>query len=202
MRKSAPLSTAGAIGTEPDPLTELCEESDNEEEEGQGQSLATGVMSGLEPQCHGLITDEHELRALGKGVSGDIIENKFQVEGMGTLADPDLERPKVPATRSKSRTTVPKRPKVTNPGPVPNDERLKVPKGNPKSKREASELTEAMQIDNIGITDDFVIEGSCSTDSTAEAELERLERNSMRSRDIITDGQTSWSSICKMVHKH
>ena len=73
---------------------------------------------------------------------------------------------------------------------MPKDKRLKVPKGNPKSKRKASELTDAMQTENIGITDDFVIEGNFSTDSTAEAELERLERNSMRSRDIITDGHT------------
>ena len=61
-----------------------------------------------------------------------------------------------------------------------------------------------MQTDHmyIGITDDFVIEGNFPAASTAEAEPERLERDSMRSRDIITDGHTSWSRICKMVHKH
>ena len=87
---------------------------------------------------------------------------------------------------------------------MPKEKRLKVPKGNPKSKHKAPELTEAMQTDNIGITDDFaiVIEGNFSADYTAEAELERLERNRMRGRDIITDGHTSWLRICKMVHKH
>lgn len=63
---------------------------------------------------------------------------------------------------------------------------MKVPKGNPKSKRKAPELTEAIQTDDVGITDDFVIKVNFLTDSTAEAELERLERNTMRSRDIIT----------------
>ena len=69
---------------------------------------------------------------------------------METLADPDLERPRVPATRSKSKIRVPKRPKVTNPGPVPKEKRLKVSKGKPKSKRKAPVLTDAMQTDNIG----------------------------------------------------
>ena len=61
-----------------------------------------------------------------------------------------------------------------------------------------------MQLDNIGATDDFVIEGNFPADSNAEAELEKLERNSMKSRDIITDGHMSWTRIilCKMVHKH
>ena len=62
-------------------------------EHGQGQSLAPGITAGLEP--HGLITDEHELRALGKGVTNEVIENTFHVEGMETLADPDLERPRL-----------------------------------------------------------------------------------------------------------
>ena len=200
VRKSTPLSTAGAIGTGPDTSPEPNEGSGDEEEQGQGQSLAPGITTGLEP--HGLITDEHELRALGKGVTDEVIENTFHVEGMETLADPDLERPRVTATRSKSKITVPKRPKVTNPGPVPKGKRLKATKGKPKSKRKAPALTEAMQLDNLGITDDFVIEGNFSADSNAEAELEKLERNSMKSRDIITDGHTSWTRICKMVHKH
>ena len=85
---------------------------------------------------------------------------------------------------------------------MPKGKKLKVTKGKPKSKRKAPALTEAMQLDNLGITDDFVIEGNFSTDSNAEAELEKLERNSMKSRDIITDGHTSWTRICKMVHKH
>ena len=93
---STPLSTAGAVGTEPDTLPEPREESGDEDEEGQGHSLATGVTSGLEP--HGLITDEHDLRALGKAVSDEVIENTFHVEGMETLADPDLERPRIPKT--------------------------------------------------------------------------------------------------------
>ena len=117
VRKSTPLSTAGAIGTAPDTLPEPHEGSGDEEEEGYGQSLATGVASGLEP--HGLITDEHELRALGKGVIDEVIESTFHVEGMETLSDPDLERPRVPATRSQSKITVPKRPKVTNPVQCP-----------------------------------------------------------------------------------
>ena len=86
VRKSTPLSTAGAIGTDPDTLLEPNEGSGDEEEQGQGQSLATGVTTGLEP--HGLITDEHERRALGKGVTDKVIENTFHVEGMETLADP------------------------------------------------------------------------------------------------------------------
>ena len=45
-----------------------------------------------------------------------------------------------------------------------------------------------MQIDSLGIADDFVIEGNFSADSNAEAELEKLERRSMKSRDIIIDG--------------
>ena len=142
------------------------------------------------------------MRALGKGVSDDVIATTFRVEGMETLADPDLERPKVPATRSQSKTTIPKRPKDTNSRPVPTEKRLKASKERPKSKRKAPVLTEAMHTDNIGITDDFVIEGSFSADST----LERLERNSMKSRDnvIITDidGHMAWSRMCKMVHKH
>ena len=135
------------IGTEPDTLPEPTEGSGDEEEEGQGQSLATGVTSGLEP--HGLITDEHELMALGKGVIDEVIDNTFHVEGMETLADPDLERPRVLASRSQSKSTVPKRPKVANPGPVPKGKRLKAAKGKPKSKRKAPALTEAMQLDNI-----------------------------------------------------
>jgi hypothetical protein len=59
-----------------------------------------------------------------------------------------------------------------------------------------------MQTDHVGITDDLVIEGNFSEDPHAEAELERLERDSMRSRDIVTDGHTSWTKICKLVHKH
>ena len=87
---------------------------------------------------------------------------------------------------------------------MPNEKRLKVSTGKPKSERKAPVLTEAMAMhtDNIGITDDFVVEGNVSTDSNAEAELERLERNSMKSHDIITDGHMSWTRICKVVHKH
>ena len=85
---------------------------------------------------------------------------------METLSDPDPEKPRVPATRSQSKITVPKRPKVTNPGPVPKGKRLKATKGKPKSKRKAPALTEAMQFDNTGVTDDFVIEGNLSADST------------------------------------
>ena len=55
------------------------------------------------------------------------------VEGMETLADPDLESPRVTATRSKSKITVPKRPKVTNPGPVPKGKKLKVTTGKPNT---------------------------------------------------------------------
>ena len=58
-----------------------------------------------------------------------------------------------------------------------------------------------MQTDHAGITDDIVIEGNFPDDSHAEAELERLERVSMKSRDIVTDGHTSWPKICKLVHK-
>ena len=63
---------------------------------------------------------------LGKSVtcSDEVIDSTFHVEGMDTLADPDLERPRVLATRSKSKIKVPKRPKVTNPGPVPKEKRL------------------------------------------------------------------------------
>ena len=143
VRKSTPLSTAGAISTEPDTLPEPHEDSGDEEEEGQGQSVATGVTSGLE--LHGLIPDEHELRPLGKGVSDDVIENTFHVEGMDTLADPDLDGPRVPATRSKSKGKFPKKPKVTNPGPMVKEKRLK----KPKSERKASELNEAIQTDHI-----------------------------------------------------
>ena len=58
VRKSAPLSTAGAIGTGHGTSSEPCEGSGDEEEEGRGQSPATGAMSGPEP--HGLITDVNE----------------------------------------------------------------------------------------------------------------------------------------------
>ena len=127
MRKSTPLSTACVIGTEPDTLPESHDESVDEEEEGKGQSQATGITSGLEPR--GLITDEHEFRALGKGVSDEVIEDTFHV------AVPDLERPRVLASRSKSKIKVPNRPKVTNPGPVPKEKSLKVSTGKPKSTR-------------------------------------------------------------------
>ena len=86
VRKSTPLSTAGAIGTEPDTLPEPHEGSGDEEEEGQGQSQATGVTSGLEP--HGLITDEHELRALGKGVTDEVIETHILCRGHGNPSRP------------------------------------------------------------------------------------------------------------------
>ena len=189
-----------ATGTEPETASEQEDGSDDEEDQGQGES--TGITSGLEPQ--NLITDEHELRELGKGADDEDIENTFHVDGMTTLADPDLDRPKVPVTRSGSVGKVPKKSKVTNSGPVPKEKFTQGSKGKSKSrkKRQATVLTEAMQTDHAGITDDLVIEGNFSDDSHAEAELERLERESMRSRDIITDGHTSWTKICKLVHKH
>ena len=81
---------------------------------------------------------------------------------MTTLADSDLDRPKVPVTRSGSVGKVPKKPKFTNPGPVPKEKLTKGPRGKPKSrkKRKAPVLTEAMQTDHVGITDDLVIEGN------------------------------------------
>ena len=51
MRKGTPLPTAGAIGTEHDTLSELHEEPGDDEEEGHGQSLATGATSGPEPHA-------------------------------------------------------------------------------------------------------------------------------------------------------
>ena len=65
VRKSTPLSTAGAIGTEPDTLPEPHEESGDEEEEGQGHNLATGVTAGLEP--HGLITTSQMSSSMSSG---------------------------------------------------------------------------------------------------------------------------------------
>ena len=84
-RKSKPLSTAGATGTEPETLLEPTGGSDNEEEGKQGQGESLGTMSGLEPQ--NLVTDEHELRALGErlSVNDEVIENTFHVYGMVTF---------------------------------------------------------------------------------------------------------------------
>ena len=62
VRKSKPLSTAGATGTEPETASEP--EDGSDKEDGQGQGESTGITSGLEP--HNLITDVHELRDLGK----------------------------------------------------------------------------------------------------------------------------------------
>ena len=84
---------------------------------------------------------------------------------METLADADLEKPRVPAAWSKSKIKVPKRPKVTNSGPVSKETRLKVSKGEPTSKHTAPVLTEAMQTDNIGITNDFVIKENFSAEA-------------------------------------
>ena len=98
---------------------------------GQGES--TGITSGLEPQ--NLITDEHELRELEKGADDEVIENTFHVDGMTTLADPDLDRPNVPVTRSGSVEKVHKKPKVANPGPVPKEKLTKESKGKPRSRK-------------------------------------------------------------------
>ena len=148
VRKSKPLSTAGATGTKPETVSEPEDGSDKEEDQGQGES--TGITSGLEPQT--IITDEHEFREVGVGADNEVIENTFHVDGMTTLADPDLDRPKVPVTRSGSVGKVPKNPKVTNPGPVPKEKLTKGSKGKPKSrkKRKAPILTEAMQTDHAG----------------------------------------------------
>ena len=147
---SWPLSTAGATGTDPETLPEPNDGSDNEEEENQGQGESLGITSGLEPQ--NLITDKHELRALGESVNDEVIENTFHVDGTTTLADPNLDRPKVPVTRSGSVGKVPKKPKVTNPGPVPKEKLTKGSKGIPKSRKErkAPVLTEDIQTDHVG----------------------------------------------------
>ena len=86
VRKSTLLSIACAIGTNLDTLLKPNEGFGDEEEEGQGQNLATGITTSLEP--HGLITDEHELKALGKGVTNEVIETHISCRRHGNPSQP------------------------------------------------------------------------------------------------------------------